>query len=333
MQQRVDAPTTYYGRAQLKPAPFNPLLVGGYIFLAGVSGAAAMIATAADLLRGPQAAPLVRRGRYAALLAPTVGAGLLVWDLHTPRRFYNMLRIAKGTSPMSLGTWCLMAFSATAGVTAAAQFGADRVTRGRGFLRGLARVAQVPAALAGAGIATYTASLLSATSTPLWAAAPRALAARFAGSSVAAGAAALSLFERSSPRRRDLDAIMLAGLTAELAGAAVASTAYRQRGVSEALDDSGWGHVERYGAAGLGGWLPAGLLLVAALRGRTAPDLAPLATLAGSALLRVSILGAGAVSAARPAIGFRLTAAMPVPDSPPAAPRRAMRASARNLPS
>ena len=29
---------TYYGRKQLKPAPFNNVLVGSYVFLAGLPG-------------------------------------------------------------------------------------------------------------------------------------------------------------------------------------------------------------------------------------------------------------------------------------------------------
>src|SRR5439155_1699499 len=72
-------------------------------------------------------ADTVRRGRYLPLLAPTVGAGLLVYDLHTPQRFYNMFRVAKGTSPMSIGTWILTSFSLFSGLAAGLQFVADRV--------------------------------------------------------------------------------------------------------------------------------------------------------------------------------------------------------------
>ena len=38
-----DGPT-YYDRPSLKPAPFNTTVVGGYIFLAGLAGAAQMLA-------------------------------------------------------------------------------------------------------------------------------------------------------------------------------------------------------------------------------------------------------------------------------------------------
>ena len=101
---------TYYGRSQLKAAPFNNWVVGGYIFLAGLSGGAAIVSTAAEAVRGDRAYEVGRRGRYTATLAPTIGALLLIWDLHTPQRFYNMWRIFKTTSPMSLGTWILTAF-------------------------------------------------------------------------------------------------------------------------------------------------------------------------------------------------------------------------------
>ncbi|HEX3995854.1 MAG TPA: NrfD/PsrC family molybdoenzyme membrane anchor subunit, partial [Acetobacteraceae bacterium] len=81
---------TYYGEPQLRAAPFNKALVGSYIFLAGLSGAAQLLAAMMDFACGPGAAPTVRRGRYLAMLAPTLGTACLILDLHTPRRFYNM---------------------------------------------------------------------------------------------------------------------------------------------------------------------------------------------------------------------------------------------------
>ena len=117
---------TYYGRAQLKPAPFNSLVVGSYIFLAGLSGASALIASITDLVRRSDADAVSRRGRLLSLLAPTIGSALLIYDLHTPKRFYNMLRVAKGTSPMSIGTWILVAFSGFAGLSGVARALADR---------------------------------------------------------------------------------------------------------------------------------------------------------------------------------------------------------------
>ncbi len=303
-----DGPT-YYGRSQLKSAPFGNWVVGGYIFLAGLSGASALISGLAALTRGKQAVATARHGRYLSLLAPTLGSALLVYDLHTPKRFYNMLRIARPTSPMSIGTWILMSFSAFAGISAVAQFLSDR-RRGWRWLSRAADAAKVPAAAAGAGLATYTAALLSATSIPLWAAAPRGLAVRFAASSFATGAAALSLAEPSGKMRRTLDTITIAALSAELAATIGSHRVYRGTGVADALD-GGWGAVEKHGATGLGAAAPLVLQMasLAASRGRPGrmSDLASLAVLGGSLLLRVSMMAAGDVSAARPEVSFRFS--------------------------
>ncbi len=305
---RWDGPT-YYGRPQLKSAPFENWIVGGYIFLAGVSGSAMLISGLAEAMAGRRAAGTARHGRYLSLLAPTIGAALLVYDLHTPKRFYNMLRIAKKTSPMSIGTWILMAFSGAAFVSAGAQFGADQLGRAP-WLRWMARAAHFPAAIAGAGLSTYTAGLLSATSTPLWAAAPRSLATRFGASSVAAGAAALRLFERSPRNRRSLDKIALAALSAEFAASAVSHATYRQRGVEEALD-GGWGWVETLGVNAAGVMLPMAVHTVALAFGRRgarrAGDVASGAILLGSLLLRVAIMAEGDRSADDPSISFRFS--------------------------
>ena len=184
---------TYYGRPQLKPAPFNNALVGSYVFLAGsVRGRAGSGDRDRLCLRSRMPDRMVRRGRLLSLLAPTIGTVCLIFDLHTPKRFYNMLRLVKATSPMSLGSWALVGFSGSSVMTAASQLAAERVHM-LGWMRGLARVVQLPAALTGGFLASYTASLLSATSTPRWAIGGRSLAVRFAAASVASAAAAMSL--------------------------------------------------------------------------------------------------------------------------------------------
>ena len=311
---RQDAPvppgydgTTYYGSAQVKPAPFNTLLVGTYVFLAGLSGAAQLLAAVADL-GGQRAERTVRRGRYLALLAPTLGTVCLIADLHTPQRFYNMVRIFKRTSPMSIGTYLLLGFSALSGLLAGAQFTLDAVQPAKWrWLRRAARAGQVPAGVLGAGMSTYTAALLAATSTPLWAAAPEAMAVRFGSSSIAAGAAALALGERGCNARR-LDEITLAALAVELAAIGAAAKRYEQTGVAPAMRDSAWGIADTLGATGLGVVLPVGLHAVSLLLGRSVPALskaASIAAIGGSLLMRWSIMGAGNYSARTPEISMR----------------------------
>ena len=297
--------TTYYNRPQLKPAPFSKELVGGYVFLAGLSGGAQLLSTLLDLTRGAAAAAVVQRGRLLALLAPTIGSALLVADLHTPQRFYNMLRVFKTTSPMSIGTWILTAFSAFSGMTAVSGLLAGRVR----WLRGAARVAQVPAAAAGAGLGTYTASLFSATSTPLWAAAPRALAVRFAASSVASAAAALSFCASQRDVRQDLNAVCVGALAVELAATLAADAEYQRTGVDQALRSVD-GQLETVGGTDFGTIVPLGLLTVGLLTGSRSRRLsaaASCAVLGGSLMMRIGMIGSGQVSAKRPDISMRFT--------------------------
>jgi formate-dependent nitrite reductase membrane component NrfD len=171
----------------------------------------------------------------------------------------------------------------------------------------------MPSAVAGAGMATYTAALLAATSTPLWAAAPRALGVRFAASSIASGAAALALGEGSRRTRRALDAIAVAALATELAAATAQRRTTRARGIAPAGEGAataaagGWDRAERAGLSGLGMALPLGLhaMALAGVGGARASRLAALATLAGGLLMRTATLGTGQASATRPGTAFR----------------------------
>jgi len=245
-----------------------------------------------------------------SMLAPTLGSAMLVYDLHTPQRFYNMLRIARPTSPMSIGTWILMGFSAFSSVTAGLQVAADRVRPGWSrLLHGIARITQVPAAVAGAGLGTYTASLLSSTSTPLWAAAPKSLAVEFGSSSVASGAAALAMAERhvgSKSLARKLDALALAALAVELGASVVSEATYRSKGISAASDAAKGTRT----VAQIGTIAPFALQMLAGKgkrNGGVFSDLASLAILAGSFCLRTGVMEAGDESARRPEDYFRFS--------------------------
>jgi Polysulphide reductase, NrfD len=161
--------TSYYGRPVVKPAPWGHD-IAAYLFLGGVAGGSAVLGAGAQLTGR---ATLRRNCRLAALVSISLGAVALVRDLGRPERFLNMLRVIKLTSPMSLGSWILSAFSAGAGVAAIAEV--DRMTGERlplGPLRRVLRLTEGPAGLeAGAFgplLAVYTAVLLADTSTPTW---------------------------------------------------------------------------------------------------------------------------------------------------------------------
>jgi formate-dependent nitrite reductase membrane component NrfD len=161
--------TSYYGRPVVKPAPWGHD-IAEYLFLGGVAGGSAVLGAGAQLTGR---ATLRRNCRLAALVSISLGAVALVRDLGRPERFLNMLRVIKFTSPMSLGSWILSAFSAGAGVAAIAEV--DRMTGERlplGPLRRVLRIVEGPAGLEAATfgplLAVYTAVLLADTSTPTW---------------------------------------------------------------------------------------------------------------------------------------------------------------------
>ncbi len=316
---------TYYGRSQLKAAPFNVWIVGGYIFLAGLSGSSALISSLAEYVYGRRGEAAGRRGRYLSMLAPTIGSVLLIWDLHTPQRFYNMFRIAKSTSPMSIGTYILSAFMSFSGLGFMAQLAAD-VIPGMAWARRVAKLTSAPSALSGAGLSTYTPALLSATSNPYWACSPRTLAVRFGASSVASGAAALSIGERSPVIKATLQTISAAALATELAATVVSHKVVEEKGVGEALKGK-WGKAEATYVMGAGILFPLGVYALTRLSGRrlgALSDLAAIATVAGSGLLRVATLGIGDESASRPEISLRFSQPENLPP-----PKRARRVSRR----
>ena len=133
---------------------------------------------------------------------------------------------------------------------------------------------------------------------------------RFGASSMASAAAALAMTEADPSRRRALEGTAAAALAAELAGAAISHATYRRTGVAGALSGKA-GRVEHLGATLLGTALPLGILAASLLTRRGLPRpvtaLAAVATLAGAAALRISIMAAGDRSAEDPDVSFRFS--------------------------
>lgn len=185
--------TSYYGKPVVKPAPWGPE-IAAYLFLGGAAGGSGLLAFGAQLTGRNL---LCRNARLGAMGAVAIGGAALVRDLGRPDRFYNMLRTIKVTSPMSLGSWILTAYSGGMGVAAASEV--DRLTGGRLPLGPLHRVLTkvepaggIAGAIFGAPLAVYTAVLLSDTATPTWNAAHRDLPFVFVSSaSLAAGGLAM----------------------------------------------------------------------------------------------------------------------------------------------
>ncbi len=173
---------TYYDRSVLK-RPTWKHWIAEYFFLGGLSAGSSLLAFGASRT-GRRA--LARRSRLVALAAVGGGGAALVADLGRPERFANMLRVAKVTSPMSVGSWVLAAYGPATGVAAAADV--------LGVFPRLGAAAEGVAAALAPVVATYTAVLVADTSVPAWHGARGELPYLFAASAGAsAGAAALAL--------------------------------------------------------------------------------------------------------------------------------------------
>ena len=279
---------SYYGRPIVRPAPWTHD-VAAYLFSGGLAAGSALLAAGGQATGRPR---LRRAGRVAALGAVAASGYFLVADLGRPERFHHMLRVAKPTSPMSMGVWIFSAFSAAAGVAAVAEAAplmpteaARRVLPPVGSAAGLAAGAIAPA------LATYTAVLLSDTATPSWHAAYAEMPFVFAGSALASGAGVGLLADPSPPVRR----MAALGAALELYGAHRIETT---KGLlSEPYATGKAGRLLRTGraltAAGV-----AGAML--GRRSRVVSAVAGLSLLAASAITRFGIFEGGMASARDP---------------------------------
>ena len=308
---------SYYGRPIVR-APVWKHDIPAYLFTGGLAAGSSLLAAGADLTGRPV---LRRAGRLTALAALGASTYFLVNDLGRPERFHHMLRVAKPTSPMSMGTWILSAFGALAGTAAAADvatltprlrgpdIGAPLRRAGRTpssptpplrrLADGVARGTGLGAAVVAPALATYTGVLLANTAMPSWHAAHQELPVVFAGSALASGAGvglvaaatAPGGMAEAEPARR----MAVAGAALELYGAHRAET--RHGLLSEPYATGRAGRLLRIGRA-----LTAGGVLGALLgrRSRVITAASGVALLAASLATRFGIYEAGVASAADP---------------------------------
>jgi formate-dependent nitrite reductase membrane component NrfD len=274
----------YYGHPIVKPHVWKGY-IGWYFFTGGLAGASSVIAATAELTGHHALAKHAHRASMIGLLPSPV---LLIADLGRPTRFLKMLRVIKPTSPMSIGSWLLTLYAGPAVVSAAL-----------GELHLLATVRRrsaIAAGLLGSMVTTYTAVLVADTATPVWHEAWRELPPLFASSAAAsAGAVTTALSMTSGPPSRGASLIAALGATSEVA----TSELMRRR----------LGHLDTYAsdprakrldraATVLSGLGAMGML--ARRRSRTVAFASAVAITAGSALMRLAVLRAGAASAEDP---------------------------------
>ncbi len=85
--------------------------VAFYLFSAGVSAGALIVAIVADLIGKGRYAHIVRMGAWVAPVPVTLGTLALVFDLERPYYFWRLMISLEPTSVMSIGAWILLFFT------------------------------------------------------------------------------------------------------------------------------------------------------------------------------------------------------------------------------
>jgi hypothetical protein len=183
----------YYGLPIVK-APVWTWQIGLYLFVGGTAGMGGVLALV-GMLTG-QSLDFVSAALGVGLAGAVISPCLLIADLGRPARFFNMLRVFKWRSAMSVGVWTLVLFSSFIG-------SAFMLVESRGFLmewgvpavltRATLLALASGAAVSGAVLATYTGVLLGATAVPAWSAHHKLLPFHFGIVALGSAVAALEL--------------------------------------------------------------------------------------------------------------------------------------------
>jgi hypothetical protein len=274
---------SYYGRPIIKAPIWEPA-VPWYFFLGGLAGASAALGLGARLAGNER---LARNATFTGAAAVGLSPILLIADLGRPERFYNMFRVVKVTSPMSVGTWILGASGTALGIAGGCE--------ALGILPRVKLAAQTVAGLLGLPLPTYPAALVANTAVPVWHEARRELPFVFAGSAAASAGAAASI-ATSPPQAGAARRLAIAGALLELAAVKAMEMRLGQL----------MGEPYRQGAAGrftrlAKGCTAAGAALVAlGGRRRAGSAVGGGLLLAGSVFERMAVYRAGTQSAADP---------------------------------
>ena len=275
--------TSYYGQPVINKPMWKAPEIAGYLFLGGLAGASSALALGADAMGRPV---LARTAKVGAAGAISFGAVALVKDLGRPDRFYNMLRVFKPTSPMSVGSWLLAGYGPAAFVSAG-----SAVT---GVMPSLGTAATVGAATLGPFVSTYTAALIADTSVPAWHAGHRELPFLFAASSASA-AGGLGLLAAPSREAGPARALAVMGAAGELA-----ATKLMERRLGEVAEPYHSGRSGRLMRIAEGLTLAAAGLAILGARRTSLSRVAGAALVAASAVTRFGIFEAGIQSATDP---------------------------------
>ncbi len=168
-------------------------LIWIYLWLAGMAGGAFLAAKAAGRFSGSKDDSLLRLATYLALPLAVVGVLLLIFELGTPIWFWHLFTQFDFGSPMSMGTWILIAWAIIAMIMIVSWWLQEKVSPEAAA--SLARMRKLLSRINiffSAALITYTGVLLAVSSQSLWAGTVL-LPALFVVSAVSTGVAALVL--------------------------------------------------------------------------------------------------------------------------------------------
>ncbi len=155
----------YASRRVTKPPNWHELVAFDMLFNNMTTGLF-VVAAAGDLVSRPAFGPLTRLAYPMALLFLTIDLACLVLDLGHRFRFHHMLRVFKPSSPMSLGTWCLTAYSIPLGLLSTIEvLEMAGIREIPAWMRLASITTGIPFAM---GAAMYKGVLFSTTSQPGW---------------------------------------------------------------------------------------------------------------------------------------------------------------------
>ena len=186
----VASPEAGYYKLPLLKEPQWKWEVPVYFFVGGAAGAAALIGAMAHMRGGERR--MVRQARWIAAGGGMLSAALLTLDLGRPSRFYNMLRVFKRQSPMSVGAWTLSVFSSASAAAAFADLIHEKFGRALP-VRVIGSLAEFLSAGLGLAMASYTGVLIGATVIPVWNKNRKSLPMHFAASGLSSAVSLLEL--------------------------------------------------------------------------------------------------------------------------------------------
>jgi Polysulphide reductase, NrfD len=295
------SPETGYYEQPLLKTPAWTWEIPIYFFTGGAAGVASALASVGKLTGADE--DLIRDAQWLAAIGGAISPALLVADLGMPSRFINMLRVFKVQSPMSVGSWTLVAFSSSA--AAAATLAELERRRPAMSIPILSETAQFVAALSGLVLSTYTGVLIGATAIPAWNQNVGLLPLHFVASGTSA---AVSMLELRGHTSKSLNRLALGAAAVETVTGA--SMEMRKGPAMEPVHAEWTGWLMRT-AGLLSGPIPLVLRILAGTTSRRARKAklrraAAISAVAGSMATRWAWVYAGRVSSKDPKVPLEL---------------------------